>query len=197
MSPQSTHASMTSNVLESSHLHESSICISGTLYAIPVSAMTQTSGSFVEGIVDTYREPLAGQGDKLPGEAIYRNEFTILVVDDDASFLHLVSSVLRKHGFTVLNASSGVKGLNMLTYAPGDIRLVLLDYSMPTLNGEETLRHLRKLNPSIKVIAVTSSDSNQVPASFRDGVDKFLKKPLDAKDLIATIDSLVGCQPQK
>jgi len=147
--------------------------------------------------VDTYRQPFVGQDIKPPGKALYRNEFTILVVDDDASFLHLVSSVLRKHGFTVLNASSGVKGLNMLTYSPADIRLVLLDYTMPHLNGDETLKHLRKLNPSIKVIAVTSSDPKLVAASFRDGVDKFLTKPLDATELTAMIDSLVGCQPQK
>ena len=84
----------------------------------------------------------------------------------------------------------------MFTYAPSDIRLVLLDYTMPMLNGNETLQHLRKLNPSIKVVAVTSSDPNQVASSFRDGVDKFLKKPLDARELIATIDSLVGSKPQ-
>jgi two-component system sensor histidine kinase ChiS len=160
-------------------------------------AMTQISESFVEGIVDTYRQPFTGQDTKPPGQVLYRNEFTILIVDDDASFLHLVSSVLRKHGFTVLNASSGVKGLNMLTYSPADIRVVLLDYTMPHLNGDETLQHLRKLNPSIKVVAVTASDPNLVAASFRDGVDKFLKKPLDATELTATIDSLVGCQPQK
>jgi CheY-like chemotaxis protein len=159
--------------------------------------MTQASESFVEGMVDTYRRASTEQDTKPPGQALCRNEFTILIVDDDASFLHLASSVLRKHGFTVLNASSGVKGLNMLTYSPADIRLVLLDYTMPHLNGDETLKHLRKLNPSIKVVAVTSSDPNLVAASFRDGVDKFLKKPLDATELIATIDSLVGCQPQK
>jgi CheY-like chemotaxis protein len=68
---------------------------------------------------------------------------------------------------------------------------------MPNLNGDETLRHLRKLNPSIKVVAVTSSNPNQVAASFRDGVDKFLKKPLDARELIATIDSLVGSRPKE
>ncbi len=158
--------------------------------------MTQTSESFVEGMVDTYRQPFIGQDAKPPGKPVYRNEFTILVVDDDASFLHLVSSVLRKHGFNVLNASSGVKGLTMLTYAPDDIRLVLLDYTMPNLNGDETLQHLRKLNPSIKVVAVTSSDPNHVAARFRDGVDKFLKKPLDANELIDTIDSLVGSKPQ-
>ena len=84
----------------------------------------------------------------------------------------------------------------MFTYAPSDIRLVLLDYTMPQLNGDETLQYLRKLNPSIKVVAVTSSDSNQVSARFRDGVDKFLQKPMDAKELIATIDSLVGSKPQ-
>jgi CheY-like chemotaxis protein len=158
--------------------------------------MTEASESLVEGMVDTCRQTLTGQDTKPPREPVYRNEFTILVVDDDTSFLHLVSSVLRKHGFNVLNASSGVKSLTMFTYAPSDIRLVLLDYTMPQLNGDETLQYLRKLNPSIKVVAVTSSDSNQVSARFRDGVDKFLQKPLDAKELIATIDSLVGSKPQ-
>lgn len=148
-------------------------------------------------MVDSYKQPATGQNDKPSGEPVCRNEFTILVVDDDASFLHLVSSILRKHGYNVLNASSGVKGLTMFTYAPADIRLVLLDYTMPSLNGDETLRHLRKLNPSIKVVAVTSSAPDKVAASFRDGVDKFLQKPLDAKELIATIDFLVGSKPQE
>ncbi len=158
--------------------------------------MTQASESLVEGMVDAYNQPPAGQDANPPGDLVCRNEFTILVVDDDASFLHLVSSVLRKHGFNVLNASSGVKGLTMFTYAPSDIRLVLLDYTMPMLDGNETLQHLRKLNPSIKVVAATSSDPDQVASSFRDGVDKFLKKPLDANELVAMIDSLVGCKPQ-
>lgn len=157
--------------------------------------MTQASESFVEGTVDTYQAPPVNQDANPPGESVHRNEFTILVVDDDASFLHLVSSVLRKHGYNVLNASSGVKGLTMFTYAPSDIRLVLLDYTMPKLSGDETLRHLRKLNPSIKVVAVTSSAPDKVASTFRDGVDRFLKKPLDAKELIATIDSLIGCKP--
>jgi CheY-like chemotaxis protein len=159
--------------------------------------MTQASESFVEGMVDAYRQPLTEQVDNPPAKLVSRNEFTILIVDDDASFLHLVSSVLRKHGFNVLNASSGVKGLTMFTYAPSDIRLVLLDYTMPKLSGDETLHHLRKLNPSIKVVAVTSSDPDKVSSSFRDGVDKFLKKPLDAKELIAMIDSLVGSKPSE
>ncbi|MGO9246040.1 MAG: hypothetical protein ACLQDC_14880, partial [Verrucomicrobiia bacterium] len=67
--------------------------------------MTQASESFVEGMVDTFRQPPTGQDEKKSRDPVYRNEFTILVVDDDASFLHLVSSVLRKHGFNVLNAA--------------------------------------------------------------------------------------------
>ena len=63
--------------------------------------MTEASESLVEGMVDTCRQTLTGQDTKPPREPVYRNEFTILVVDDDTSFLHLVSSVLRKHGFNV------------------------------------------------------------------------------------------------
>jgi CheY-like chemotaxis protein len=157
--------------------------------------MTHASQTFVEGMVNLYRRPWTEPDTTPPGAPVSRKEYTVLIVDDDASFLHLASTVLRKHGFNVLKASSGVKGLNMLVYAPGDIRIVLLDYTMPQLNGDETLEHLRKLNPSIRVVAVTSSDPNLVPASFRDGVDKFLTKPLDAKQLIETIDCLVGSKP--
>jgi CheY-like chemotaxis protein len=109
--------------------------------------------------------------------------------------LHFVSSILRKHGFNVLTASSGAKGLNMLTLGPGSIQVVLLDYTMPRLDGDETLKHLRNLNPSIKVVAVTVSGPHLVSASFRDGVDRFIEKPIYAQELIEAIDSVISAKP--
>jgi CheY-like chemotaxis protein len=130
------------------------------------------------------------------GDAGRRDSYTVLVIDDDIVFQQLVSSVLIKHGFTVLVAFSGLKGLDMLSFDPWDIGVVLLDYTMPELDGAKTLKHLRNLNPSIKVVAVTVSKPQSVAADFRDGVDAYIEKPINPQELIATIDSLVGSKPQ-
>src|SRR5271157_2959350 len=72
-------------------------------------------------------------------------EFTILVIDDDNSLLQVLGATLREAGFNVLSTTSGPKGLNMLRYAPKDIGIVLLDYSMPGFDGERTLEYMRQL----------------------------------------------------
>jgi DNA-binding NarL/FixJ family response regulator len=79
----------------------------------------------------------------------------------------------------------------MLRYAR-DVRVVLLDYSMPQLTGAETLAHIRKVNPYVRVVAVTAVDANLVPKSYRQGVDKFIQKPPSRDELVDTINTLLG-----
>ena len=118
-------------------------------------------------------------------------ECTVLAIDDDPAFVQILRTVLREEGFNVLTSTSGPKGLDMLRYAPRDIRVVLLDYNMPQLNGAETLRYLRELSPNVRVIAVTGVDINLLPESFRDGVDRFMRKPFQTRDLIDAIRSVI------
>jgi len=99
---------------------------------------------------------------------------------------------LRKHGFDVLNASSGVKGLNMLAAGTVDIRVVVLDYSMPQLNGDETLKFVRQLNPNTKVIGLTAMKLDSVPKAYLDGVDVMLTKPVIATELIGAVYEFLG-----
>ena len=120
-----------------------------------------------------------------------RKSCTVLVIDDDQAFLHILRPVLQEEGFTVLTSSSGTKGLNMLRYAPRDIKVVLLDYSMPTFDGAETLRFVRQLSPKAKVVAVTGMELELLPESFRDGVDAFLHKPFQTSRLIETINRML------
>lgn len=61
--------------------------------------------------LNLYKRPWTKPDTTPEGTPVSRSEYTVLIVDDDASFLHLASTVLRKHGFNVLNASSGVKRL--------------------------------------------------------------------------------------
>src|SRR5271170_5882060 len=95
---------------------------------------------------------------------------TVLVIDDDPTFLEAISLLLCDAGYNVLTSSTGPKGLDMVRYAPKDVRLVLLDYNMPRFNGAETLEFLRKLNPALKVVAVSGYRVADLPESFHRGV---------------------------
>jgi CheY-like chemotaxis protein len=120
---------------------------------------------------------------------------TMLAIDDDSALLDVLRPLLSAEGFNVLTACSGAKGLDMMRYCERDIRVVVLDYNMPRLNGAETLTFLRKLNPRVKILALTGVDANLLPESFRTGVDKILAKPYSTGQLIDNVNELLGFDP--
>jgi CheY-like chemotaxis protein len=118
---------------------------------------------------------------------VWNSRYTILVIDDDPSFLSVLRPILLDQGFNVLVSSSGAKGLNMLQYAPKGIHVVLLDYNMPSFDGGDTLQYLRQLSPAVKIVALTGVDHRLLPQTFRAGVDSILTKPLRNSELVQTI----------
>ena len=119
---------------------------------------------------------------------------TILIIDDDPSFLDTMRAVLGNEGYNVLASSNGPKGLDMARYAGGDISAVLLDFNMPRFNGAETLQFLRKLNPKAKVLAVSGVSSNELPSDFREGVERFIPKPFSNADLLKTLEEVLDSE---
>src|ERR1035437_9044338 len=116
---------------------------------------------------------------------------TVLVIDDDPTFLEAIRLLLRDAGYNVLTSSTGRKGLDMVRYAPKDVRLVLLDYNMPRFNGAETLEFLRKLNPALKVVAVSGFRVAELPESFHRGVERFVSKPFNNDELLKTVEEVL------
>ncbi len=116
---------------------------------------------------------------------------TVLVIDDDPSFVETMRLILCEAGYNVLTSSTGPKGLDMVRYAPKDVRLVLLDYNMPRFNGAETLAFLRKLNPNLKVVAVSGFRVTDLPESFHRGVDRLLSKPFTNDQLLKTVEEVI------
>lgn len=124
-----------------------------------------------------------------------QEKFTVLAIDDDPTFLENMRELLKPAGITVLTSCSGAKGLDVLHYTPQEIRVVLLDYNMPRLNGKETLHYVRKLNPKAKVLAITGMGTEDLPDDFRQGVDRLLQKPFHSADLIMSLRLLA--QPEQ
>jgi len=116
---------------------------------------------------------------------------TILIIDDDPSFLDAMRTVLKSEGYNVLASSTGPKGLDMVRYARNDIGAVVLDFNMPRFNGAETLQFLRKLNPKAKVLAVSGVSSSELPSDFREGVERFIPKPFNNAELLKTLEEIL------
>jgi DNA-binding response OmpR family regulator len=145
-------------------------------------SLLKSLGEFVFGPVPTVAasQPFALEPDRR----------TVLIVDDDAALLDSIQSLLHEAGFNVLKCDRGVKGLEVLDYIPRDVRVVLLDYQMPELDGERTLQLLRKINPRVKIVALTGVPVKELPAGYRNGVTKLIQKPFRADELIATLETL-------
>src|SRR5262245_15632994 len=78
---------------------------------------------------------------------------TILVVDDQGEALTSVRQLLEREGHRVLTASSGERVLTLLK--EHDVHLMLVDYFMPRMNGEELIRRIRQFDPYMQIILQT------------------------------------------
>jgi DNA-binding NtrC family response regulator len=139
--------------------------------------------------VSQQKRPLESSSDN---EA--KTKSTILVIDDDPVLLQTVKSSLVKRNVNVLTSSSARKGLEMIHYAPGDIRIVVLDYNMAKLSGDETLKFIRKRSPNARVVGLTDTNPDLLPNEDGYGVDKLLSKPVNATKLIGVIYELLGIE---
>lgn len=114
----------------------------------------------------------------------------ILVVDDEAKIRDITKTALENYNYKVLIASDGIAAISMYAQNVSDIRVVLLDMMMPTLDGMTTIQTLKKINPSVKIIASSGLQENQLIAESL-GIHKFLQKPYTMKQLLQIIQNLL------
>ncbi len=145
--------------------------------------LVQTPETIALNLGFTFRipEPRSAQGS-------FRDEGSILVVDDDASSREMLVRRLRHSGYTVSDASNGLEALTLLRSQPFD--LVLLDMIMPGLDGFQVLGKL-KADPNLKstpVIMLSALDEeNGIARCIELGAEDYLSKPFNAVFLRARI----------
>jgi CheY-like chemotaxis protein len=119
---------------------------------------------------------------------------TVLVVDDEPTIRATAGAMLESLGFKVLEAADGVEALELYKSRGKDISLVLLDLTMPRMDGHAAFRAIQDLNPAAKVILSSGYNQEEAFGAFvGTGPAGFLKKPYQYKDLLAELEkNLLG-----
>lgn len=122
----------------------------------------------------------------------WRGKGTVLVVDDEETVRETACAMLEEFGFAVMTAKDGLEGVEIFRQSHADITLVLLDMTMPKMNGEDCFRELRQINPEVRVIL--SSGYNEQDATNRfagKGLAGFLQKPYSSDFLAEKIQAIL------
>ena len=113
----------------------------------------------------------------------------ILVVEDEKSIAHFISSVLSANGYEAMQARSGSEALSMISSHCPD--LIILDLGLPDMDGLEILRQLRSWS-SLPVVVVSARSHEKDKVTALDlGADDYLTKPFGTDELLARVRTAI------
>jgi len=115
-----------------------------------------------------------------------------VLIADDAAFMRLrCAKLLRENGHEVIEAEDGAQAVRLFQEANPDA--VLLDITMPNMDGLTALKEIRRLNPGARVAMVTAMGQKaMVLDAIKSGAKDFVVKPFEADRVLAAVKKLVG-----
>ena len=146
--------------------------------AIKVSSEVGVGTRFSVYLPAIIRPELPGRAPRQSRRAGFRGSGAVLVVDDEEAVRGLARSMLSQMGFEVLCARDGVEAVQVVADPSLLVRLVLLDLTMPRMDGEETLNALRAMRPELPVILSSGyNDPADGNGTSPRGANGFIQKP--------------------
>jgi PAS domain S-box-containing protein len=120
----------------------------------------------------------AGAPPAVEANLAWRGSGRVLLVDDEETIRVLGMRMLEHLGFSVLTAADGHEAIDVFEKGDGQIDLVLLDVTMPHLNGEETFRELRRIDPEVRVVMSSGYTEHDIAGRFAGKrLAGFIQKP--------------------
>jgi DNA-binding NtrC family response regulator len=115
----------------------------------------------------------------------------IMLVDDEKRFLSTTKKLLTKKGYDVVTASSGAEALEIIK--DKHIHVVILDVKMPGMNGNATLKEIKRLFPLTEVIMLTGDATMESALEgLKSGATDYLMKPADIDEIINKAEGAFG-----
>lgn len=117
----------------------------------------------------------------------------VIIADDDATSRAIATALLKKSGYRVSQAEDGATALELVR-ASHDAALLVLDYDMPKLNGEQVLQELRGdvRTSTLPVLVLTGATDSETEVRMMDaGADDYVRKPLDPERFVARVRAVL------
>lgn len=130
-------------------------------------------------------------------EQLWGNE-TILVADDDEGIRRMNRAALERFGYKVLLAADGDEAVRLYRQHKGEIAVVLLDWAMPVMNGDEALARIIEIDPTARVLM--SSGYAETGTLKRDGkplIAGFVQKPYTTTQIVERLRGVISEKPEK
>jgi hypothetical protein len=128
--------------------------------------------------------PAVPKGERGVGELI-------LVVDDEPQIRDITAAMLSRHGYRVLTASDGSEAVALLSTRCAEVKLVITDLVMPNLDGVALAGIVQRLNPSIKILAISGLSSAGRNGKFESYGGAILFKPFKVQALLEAVSNLL------
>ena len=119
----------------------------------------------------------------------------VLLVDDEEAVRTVGTKVLERLGYTVVPASNGQEALALFTHQPDQFDCVLLDLTMPQMDGVQTFRAIRRTHPEVRALLVSGYSEHELAERFsQDGLAGFVQKPYSMEKLSTALSRVIAGQ---
>ena len=137
----------------------------------------------IQGAEEQQPELLAGDGE------------WILVAEDEESIRDVTFSTLEMSGYKVLMANDGAEAVALYAENVDEIRVVLMVMMMPVMDGQASIRAIRRINPGVRIIAVSGlTERNKLARVAITHIHAFLPKPFTSERLLRTIQEVISAK---
>ncbi|WP_261904061.1 ATP-binding protein [Vibrio fortis] len=121
-----------------------------------------------------------------------RAQYSVLIVEDNPTNQMVIQLILSRQGHKVFITSNGKEAINFIQSDKAPIDIILMDVSMPVMDGLTTTKVMRQNNIDIPIVALTAHTSNEDKCSCLDvGMNDFVTKPVRTKEITEAIDRLL------
>jgi PAS domain S-box-containing protein len=114
----------------------------------------------------------------------------ILFVDDEAAISEIAKNTLETHNYRVLVANNGIEAIAFYAQHKHQIKAVVMDLIMPSLDGTTAIRALQKMNPQVSIIVMSGTSEINLAHEIK-GMQGFLEKPFTAKHLLSSLHNAI------
>ncbi|HEX9082532.1 MAG TPA: ATP-binding protein, partial [Holophagaceae bacterium] len=138
------------------------------------------------------------EGPAFPSEGVWQGRGVLLLVDDEPSARAVARGLAQAYGFQVLEAADGQEALGLFELRHRELAVVLMDLTMPHLDGRQTFLRMHAIDPSVPVVLTSGYSEEDVVADFLGrGLAGFLPKPYQRDQFLGVLKQALSLRQQQ